>query len=82
MNNYSQQSHFFQVSNKYNVTEKDKSCIGPNNYFKQCLDDKKNVIYGSERPIKEECPVITGTTEVPCNSIWNNLTRRKTLVEY
>ena len=72
----------FQVSNKFNVSEKDNTCMGPNNYFKQCLEKNKNVIYGSERPIKEACPVITGTTDVPCNSIWNNLTRRKTLVEY
>ena len=68
----------FSVSNKFINTE--KKCLGPNNYFKQCLD--KNVIYGNERPIKEKCPVITGTTETPCNSIWNNLTKRKSLVEY
>jgi hypothetical protein len=71
----------YQVSNKFNLSQKD-TCVGPNNYFKQCLEQNKNVIYGSERPMKEECPVITGTTDVPCNSIWNNLTRRKTLVEY
>jgi len=70
----------FKVSNNFKIP--DKACTGPNNFFKQCLDNNKNVIYGSERPIKEECPVITGTLDVPCNSIWNNLTRRKTLVDY
>ena len=80
--NQSFQTPQFQVSNKFNLSQKDNTCVGPTNYFKQCLDNNKNVIYGSERPIKEECPVITGTTDVPCNSIWNNLTRRKTLVEY
>ena len=52
--------------------------------FNETNDDEsnKNVIYGNERPMKEECPVITGTTEIPCNSIWNNLTKRKSLVEY
>jgi len=70
---------YFSVSN--NVKEFDqKTCVGPNNFFKKCLE--KNVIYGSEKPIKEDCVVITGTTDVPCNSLWNNLTRRKTLVEY
>ena len=76
------QTPLFQVSNKFNVSEKDNTCIGPDNYFKQCLEKNKNVIYGSQKPIKEKCPVITGTTDVYCNSIWNNLTRRKTLVEY
>ena len=71
----------FQISNKYNITEKNKDCLGPNNYFKQCLEKNKNVIYGNERPMKEECPVITGTTEIPCNSLWNNLTKRKSIVK-
>lgn len=71
-------NNLFSVTNKFNVSEKKE--VGPNNYFKQCLE--KNVIYGSERPIKEKCPVITGHTETPCNSIWNNLTKRKSLVEY
>ena len=70
---------YFNISNNVKEIEK-KTCVGPNNFFKQCLE--KNVIYGSEKPIKEKCPVITGTTDVPCNSLWNNLTRRKTLVEY
>lgn len=71
-------NNLFSVTNKFNVSEKKE--VGPNNYFKQCLE--KNVIYGSEKPIKEKCPVITGYTETPCNSIWNNLTKRKSLVEY
>tara|TARA_B100000161_G_C33390611_1_gene342015 strand:- start:273 stop:497 length:225 start_codon:yes stop_codon:yes gene_type:complete len=70
---------FFKVSNNFNVSE--KKSMGPNNYFKQCIN--KDVKYGSERPIKEKCPEITNdNSSVPCNSIWNNLTRRKTLVEY
>ncbi len=71
----------FQISNKFNNIPS-QNCLGPNNFFKKCLESNKNVIYGNERPMKEECPVITGTTEIPCNSIWNNLTKRKSLVEY
>tara|TARA_B000000460_G_C21428496_1_gene354062 strand:+ start:269 stop:517 length:249 start_codon:yes stop_codon:yes gene_type:complete len=73
--------NYFKISN--NVVENQSAkCLGPNNFFKNCLDNEKNVIYGSEKPIKEKCTVITGETEVKCNSLWNNLTRRKTLVEY
>ena len=68
---------YFSISNNIGI---EKNMCWPNNFFKQCLE--KNVIYGSERPIKEECVVITGTKETPCNSLWNNLTKRKTLVEY
>ena len=33
--------------------------------------------------LKKKCPEITSdNSSIPCNSIWNNLTRRKTLVEY
>ena len=69
----------FKVSNNFKISE--KACTGPNNYFKQCLDNN-NAIYGSDKHIKEECPVITGTPDVPCNSLWNNLTRRKSLINY
>ena len=76
----------FNTPNYFNMSNveenKDSKCLGPNNFFKKCLDNEKNVIYGSERPMKEKCPVITGETEVKCNNTWNNLTRRKTLVEY
>ena len=41
---------FFQVSNNFNVSE--KKSIGPNNYFKQCIN--KDVKYGSKRPIKKK----------------------------
>ena len=80
MNNSFDQ-HLFHISNKFNNIPSE-NCLGPNNFFKQCLENKKNVIYGNERPMKEECPVITGTTDTLCNSIWNNLTKRKSLVEY
>jgi len=69
----------FKISNNFQVTE--KSCNGPNNYFEQCLNKDQNVINGSERPIQEKCPVITGQTEIPCNSLWNNMTKRKSLVK-
>ena len=78
-NSFDQQQ--FHISNKFNNMPSG-NCLGPNNFFKQCLENKKNVIYGNERPMKEKCPVITGTTDTPCNSIWNNLTKRKSLVEY
>ena len=47
---------YFNISNNVKEIEQ-KTCVGPNNFFKQCLE--KNVIYGSEKPIKEDCVVIT-----------------------
>ena len=70
---------YFHITNGVKENT-DKNCVGPNNFFKQCLE--KNVMYGSEKPIPEKCPIITGQSDMPCNSLWNNLTRRKTLVEY
>ena len=48
------------------------------------LNKEKEVMFGYQKPINEKCPVITGTlTYDPStsgNSLWNNSTRRKTIV--
>ena len=46
----------------------------------QC--NNMNVIWGSEKPLKETCPPehIQMVGE-PCLNIWNNSTKRKTIVE-
>mgnify|MGYP006094460611 FL=1 len=75
------QPNYFKISNEFN-TSKNLKCKGPNNFFEKCLSEEKNVVYGSERPIKEKCTIITGHPASQCNSLWNNMTKRKTLVEY
>ena len=41
-------------------------------------------MYGYQRPLNEQCATITGgmvSPEEQCNSLWNNMTRRKTLIK-
>jgi hypothetical protein len=78
-NNNFKAPDYFNINN--NVRETSQKCLGPNNFFKTCLEKDKNVIYGSDKPISESCPIITGTTEKNCNSLWNNMTKRKSLVK-
>ena len=65
--------------NLSNEEGKVNKCLNEVNYFRSCK--RKSVIYGSDKPVSEKCPVITGDLDVNCNSLWNNLTRRKTLVK-
>ena len=48
------------------------------------LNKEKETMFGYKNPINEKCPVITGTlTYDPStsgNSLWNNSTRRKIIV--
>tara|TARA_B110000914_G_C15440646_1_gene435928 strand:- start:152 stop:412 length:261 start_codon:yes stop_codon:yes gene_type:complete len=49
-------------------------------YIKGCND--KNVLWGSEKPLKETClPEHLQMVGISCNNIWNNSTKRKTIVE-
>ena len=75
------QPSYFKISNDFKVTN-NNNCLGPNNFFQKCLSEEKDVVYGSERPIQEKCTIITGQPKTQCNSLWNNMTKRKTLVEY
>ena len=62
------------------------------NYGKNCVllekinqDCTPSVPQGYNKPIKEECTMITGTLndgpDKGCTSIWNNMTKRKSLVK-
>ena len=50
------------------------------NYFKQCSTDKQSALWGSNKPVPDNC--MKPHEGIPCHSIWNNLTRRKGIVEY
>lgn len=44
--------------------------------------DTPNVLWGSEKPVKESClPEHIQMQGTPCTSIWNNSTKRKTIVD-
>ena len=48
-------------------------------YKKEC--EKKNVLWGSNKPIDQTClPTKIQMEGEPCNNIWNNSTKRKTIV--
>ena len=48
-------------------------------YIKSC--NKPNVVWGSDKPVVEKClPNHLHMEGTSCNSIWNNSTKRKTIV--
>ncbi len=61
--------------------KKDSSCQPSFTYFPK--GETPQVNWGSEKPMKEVCPPsykpLTGT---PNHAIWNNSTKRKTIVRY
>jgi len=66
----------YQVS-----TKKEKNCFPTQEYKEECSPDP---MYGYQRPLNEQCATITGGMVKPeeqCNSLWNNMTRRKTLIK-
>ena len=62
-------------------TSKEKNCFQTQEYKEECTPD---AMYGYQKPLKEQCATITGGKVPPeeqCNSLWNNMTRRKTLIK-
>jgi len=48
------------------------------------LNNNFNVMFGSNKPLNEECPIISGNltydNRTSGNNIWNNSTKRKIIV--
>ncbi len=73
---------YFGIDNNINRNvnvDNSNNCLNNMNYFRQCV--KPSVMQGYSKPLKEECPVITGEMSDNCNSLWNNMTKRKSLVK-
>ena len=53
------------------------------NYFQQCSKESQSPLWGSFKPVRENCPS-GGDPKVgtPCQNIWNNQTKRKGVVFY
>jgi len=50
-------------------------------YMNSCNQDQSNVLWGSNEPVKETClPNHIQMEGRSCNNIWNNSTKRKTIV--
>ena len=75
---------YTSITNSY-IRTRDKSNCNPfnksnnfGNYFTQC--NERSSFWGSERPAPHTChPPHKGS---PCTSLFNNLTRRKSVVDY
>jgi hypothetical protein len=50
------------------------------NYFDKCLNGNSSPAWGSNKPVRENC--MNPMMGKPCHNIWNNSTKRKTIVDY
>jgi len=73
---------YFKMLNKVKTSgepKKDPSCQPSFDYFRGCT--KAQVRWGSSKPIEEVCPKdYKPHAGTPTHSVWNNLTRRKSIV--
>ncbi len=67
------------IQNK-NAGIMDGSCQSSFNYFQGGKGDKGNVYWGSEKPMNETGILDAAHSGKPIHSIWNNSTKRKTIV--
>tara|TARA_B100000900_G_scaffold416175_1_gene449736 strand:+ start:5275 stop:5553 length:279 start_codon:yes stop_codon:yes gene_type:complete len=73
----------YKINN--NITIKD----GKRDYKNNCnisletpeISNSQNVLWGSQKPIKETCPNIRSLNETPVHYAWNNFTKRISIVE-
>lgn len=73
---------YFQMINPVSTSgelKKDSSCQPSFTYFQD--GGSRQVQWGSDRPIQEVCPQnYKPHTGTPYNAVWNNLTKRKSIV--
>jgi len=50
------------------------------NYFQQCTKENQSAYWGSNKPVPDNC--LEPQKGTPCNSLWNNSTKRKMVVAY
>jgi len=50
------------------------------NYFQQCTKENESAYWGSNKPVPDNC--LKPQKGTPCNSLWNNSTKRKMVVAY
>ena len=77
---------FASITNQF-LTNRQKGECNPfqshnnfGNYFKQCSPEMNSAYWGSNKPTPDKC--LQPQTGKPCHSLWNNLTRRKSVVDY
>lgn len=78
------------ISNVFQLTTDKQTGCNPfndtnnfGNYFQRCMPEQRQAYWGSDKPAPDVCTPGLGPHEgIPCNSIWNNLTKRKSVVGY
>ena len=80
---------YFKISNEYKTTNDMTQCNPFNrsnnfgNYFQKCTQDSKSALWGSHKPVQDKCDInYKPHYGQPCTSLWNNLTKRKSVVDY
>ena len=75
----------FSFTNEISLNN-DKSQCNPfnannnmGNYFQQCNKESQSPLWGSNKPVKENC--MKPQEGTPCHNIWNNQTKRKGVVQ-
>jgi len=77
---------YAKISNVFTKTNDKSQCnaFGASNnfgnYFQQCTKENESAYWGSNKPVPDNC--LEPQKGTPCNSLWNNSTRRKTVVAY
>ena len=72
--------------NQYTETNNKSNCNPYNqpnnfgNYFNKCSSNNSSPVWGSNKPVKENC--MNPMMGKPCHNIWNNSTKRKSIVDY
>ena len=76
-----EKDYFSYKKNNLITTKPIGQCINTNTQKKVCEPNSDN---GYNRPLNEQCVTITGqlnsSPDKSCSAVWNNLTRRKTLI--
>tara|TARA_B110000902_G_C14101490_1_gene510834 strand:- start:185 stop:433 length:249 start_codon:yes stop_codon:yes gene_type:complete len=78
--------NYFQITNDFKLSENKGQCNPFNNhnnfgnYFKTCPQGNKSAYWGSDKPTADKC--LQPQVGQPCHALWNNLTKRKSIVDY
>lgn len=73
----------FKFTNEINLSDKNNCNNNDNkfgNYFQQCSISEESTLWGNNKQVKENC--MNPKEGIPCHNIWNNQTKRKSIVHY
>ena len=76
-------------NNNYKIINKVSLKDGKRDYKNNCnisletpeVSSSQNILWGSQKLIKESCPNIGVLNETPSHYAWNNFTKRRSIVE-